>query len=123
MGDFLGLSSKDFLRRYVTREGDHLVLKDGARGECVFYDWDTSRCRVYPLRPAQCRTYPFWLRILKSRGDWEREGVFCPGIGEGKEHAGGWIDSVMLEERPVPLVSGTAQGDKGRENVFSKNTQ
>jgi Fe-S-cluster containining protein len=81
---FLGLSPEEGLRCYATRHEGRFALRDGPRGECIFYDWETARCRVYPVRPEQCRNYPFWPSLLKSRADWEKEARFCPGIGQKK---------------------------------------
>ena len=84
---FMKLSEEEFFRRYACRDGQRMILRDGARGECIFYDWDSALCRIYPFRPAQCRSYPFWPALLASREAWERESALCPGIGTGVFHS------------------------------------
>ncbi|NLH94625.1 MAG: YkgJ family cysteine cluster protein [Synergistaceae bacterium] len=95
---FLGLSSDEGLRCYATRQEGRLVLRDGPRGECIFYEWATARCKVYLVRPHQCRQYPFWPSILKNRENWEEERKLCPGIGEWKPSASGRGPVVSREE-------------------------
>jgi Fe-S-cluster containining protein len=67
----LGISSSEFLDRYVVIEwqpGDvfpriYLGMVDDGRASCPFVT-DTG-CRVYAGRPAACRTYPL------GRGAWQ----------------------------------------------------
>lgn len=92
---FLEIPAEEFFRRFVSMRGGRLVLKDGPKGECTFYDWDTGLCRVYACRPAQCRTYPFWPSVVGSREAWEGEAAFCPGIGRGDFHSRDWIEDVL----------------------------
>ncbi|NLI95541.1 MAG: YkgJ family cysteine cluster protein [Synergistaceae bacterium] len=94
----LGLTFEEGVRRYGIVEEGRLTLKDGSRGECIFYDWDTARCRIYPVRPDQCRVYPFWPSILESPEKWEEEGKMCPGI--------------RSVQRPVPDFTPRIQGEK-----------
>ncbi|MEN8200774.1 MAG: YkgJ family cysteine cluster protein [Thermodesulfobacteriota bacterium] len=59
-----GLSSSDFLDRYVIREQEssdifprfYLTMVDDGRASCVFVSEDG--CTVYPGRPGACRAYP-----------------------------------------------------------------
>jgi Fe-S-cluster containining protein len=99
IAELLSSSPEEFFRNYVSRSGDSLVLKDGHRGECIFYDWDNALCLIYPFRPAQCRKYPFWPSLLGTREAWERESAFCPGIGQGDFHSREWIDTVLSDQK------------------------
>jgi hypothetical protein len=98
IAEFLSLSPEEFFWNYVSRIGDSFVLKDGHRGECIFYDWDNALCLIYPCRPSQCRKYPFWPSLLGTREAWERESAFCPGIGQGDFHSREWIDTVLSDQ-------------------------
>jgi Fe-S-cluster containining protein len=103
IADFLGLSREDFFWRFATLSGEEIILKDGSRGECTFYEWDSGLCLVYPSRPAQCRTYPFWRSVMATEESWEREGGFCPGIGRGGFHSVEWIERILAGENlPSP---------------------
>jgi len=99
IADFLGLSRREFFWRFATVSGEKIILKDGPRGECTFYEWDSGLCLVYPSRPAQCRTYPFWHSVMATEESWEREGSFCPGIGQGGVHSAEWIDGILSGEK------------------------
>lgn len=98
IADFLGLSRREFFWRFATVSGGKIILKDGPRGECTFYEWDSGLCLVYPSRPTQCRTYPFWHSVMATEESWEREGSFCPGIGQGGFHSAEWIDGILSGE-------------------------
>ena len=60
----LGLSSSEFLSRYVIVEWDdqqifpncYLTMVDDGRASCVFVN--TAGCTVYADRPGSCRAYP-----------------------------------------------------------------
>lgn len=114
VAEFLSLSPEDFFWGFVSRKGDSLVLKDGSRGECIFYDWYKGLCLIYPCRPAQCRKYPFWPSLLGTREAWERELSFCPGIGQGDFHSREWIEAVLADQgSPAPSGdTGTPGGEE-----------
>lgn len=100
IAEFLDLPPEEFFQRFASMEGERFTLKDGSRGECIFYDWDTGLCRIYPSRPAQCRKYPFWPSLVVSKETWGHEGAFCPGIGQGDFHSRALIDAILAGERP-----------------------
>ncbi len=114
---FLSLSPEEFFWSFVSRSGDSLVLKEGPRGECIFYDWDKALCQIYPCRPAQCRRYPFWPSLLGKREAWERESTFCPGIGQGDFHSREWIDAVLTDQG-LPASAGDSSAPGGDESHF-----
>lgn len=54
---FKRLKKEKILSSY--REGtDLFMLQPNARGECLFLDPHTRRCRVYDRRPDVCRDFP-----------------------------------------------------------------
>ncbi|MCS7315280.1 MAG: YkgJ family cysteine cluster protein [Bryobacterales bacterium] len=77
----LGLSAREFERRYVYRTPYTLRLRKPRRAACHFLS--DSGCLLHPAKPTQCRLYPFWPEILEEPGGWRREADFCPGIGRG----------------------------------------
>ena len=58
------------------------TLRDGAAGDCVFYDREQG-CTIYPVRPRQCRTWPFWESNVQSPETWQETCAICPGSGQG----------------------------------------
>ena len=95
MAEELGLTRREFRRRYVKREDGWQILEMGEK-DCPFLDG--SRCNVYAARPIQCRTFPFWRENLDSPKSWEGLSEFCPGIGQGPRHPLHVIND-RLEER------------------------
>lgn len=78
----LGMSVREFERRYTSVEDGWVVLRMDLQ-TCPFLEG--TRCGVYAARPLQCRTFPFWKENLKSRASWEVLSEFCPGIGRGEK--------------------------------------
>ncbi len=78
----LGLSAREFERRYVFRTRHTLRLRKPRGAACYFLH--EHGCRLHPDKPTQCRLYPFWPEIVEQRGGWRRESAFCPGIGRGR---------------------------------------
>ena len=78
----LGLTRKEFLKRYTRRARGGRVLKD--RGDrCVFLSPE-GLCEIYDARPLQCRTFPFWPENLNPKTWNETIASDCPGVGRGK---------------------------------------
>jgi len=78
----LGLTAREFRRKYVRRLWRGLSLKEKPNYDCVLLD-SGGRCVAYEVRPRQCRAWPFWPTNLVSRRAWEQAARRCPGIGKG----------------------------------------
>lgn len=61
----LGISTTDFIARYVQMTTIGYLLRQTARG-CVFLTWKQQRanCRIYAFRPDACRN---WVASLSRR--------------------------------------------------------
>ena len=93
---FLGLSRRDFLARYASKEDGAVTIRTDSPA-CPFLQAD-NRCGIYPVRPKQCATWPFWRENLE-RAVWEEEvAECCPGIGEGKLHSAEEIEATASED-------------------------
>ena len=55
----LGISTGDFVRRHLERNGPYLRATDD--GACIFLDG--KQCSVHADRPLACRTYPLGRRV------------------------------------------------------------
>jgi Fe-S-cluster containining protein len=80
----LGITRREFRRRYAFRDEDGWTQLKTAENRCVFLDPKTNACTVYPVRPTQCRTFPFWSGFVVD-GEWTDEvRGLCEGIGRGR---------------------------------------
>mgnify|MGYP001057397522 FL=1 len=77
----LGLTPRDFERRYVYRTARSLRLRKPRGSSCYFLN--ATGCLLHPDKPTQCRMYPFWPELVEDACAWKREADFCPGIGRG----------------------------------------
>ncbi len=78
---FVGMAVEDFEARYVVRFRHRMRLRKPAREQCPFLE--ESGCRIHPAKPSQCRLFPFWPELVQERGNWNKTGEYCPGIGQG----------------------------------------
>jgi len=79
---FLGLTQRDFLRRYTKRTDFGFTSLRFVDGACVFLK--DGLCQVHEVKPTQCRSWPFWEENLESPQSWANEVAdFCPGEGRG----------------------------------------
>jgi hypothetical protein len=78
---FLGLSPREFERRYIYRTKHLLRLRKPRGAQCPFLGEDG--CGVHPAKPTQCRVFPLWPDLLEDRGEWREVAAYCPGIGRG----------------------------------------
>lgn len=91
----LGISRREFLERYCTREDGWVVLRMD-QPACSFLD-EANRCRIYPVRPKQCATWPFWTENL-DRSAWEGPvSACCPGIGKGPVTPAAEVERIARE--------------------------
>lgn len=82
--NFLNLDEDAFRRAYVTYKWGNPSFIERRNGDCIFYDAASLKCSIYPLRPAQCWLFPFWLSVMESRTEWNRQAKHCPGMNEGR---------------------------------------
>ena len=88
IADVLEMDVEQFEDTYVRKIGIRKSLKELPTSyDCVLLDGETRKCTVYSARPRQCRTWPFWDSNLKTKEDWIRTCVECPGSGSGKLHS------------------------------------
>lgn len=89
----LGLTEKQFYRRYAKRIGRQWSLKERRTKhghDCVFLDRTSvpgkAVCSMYTCRPTQCRTWPFWSENLTSPETWDavKRNTPCPGMDRGR---------------------------------------
>jgi Fe-S-cluster containining protein len=93
---WLGLSRRDFLERYCSREDGAVSIRTDSPA-CPFLESD-HRCAIYPVRPKQCATWPFWSENLE-KAVWEEEvRACCPGIGQGRRHSSEEIKRIAGED-------------------------
>jgi Fe-S-cluster containining protein len=79
---YLGLTRRQFLARYCTKEDGSWYSLRMDEPACPFLGED-NRCGIYQVRPKQCATWPFWEENLKQR-TWEGPvKACCPGIDKG----------------------------------------
>jgi Fe-S-cluster containining protein len=79
IADFLNITMKEFMRRYVRRVGGRFSLIESKTNyDCIFLK--NKKCMVYGARPKQCRTYPWWPQNLHSKQAWEETAKTCEGI-------------------------------------------
>jgi len=78
---YLGLSARDFEKRYCYRTRRQLRLRVPREAQCHFLRADG--CSIHAVKPTQCRIFPFWPELAKSRAEWRKTARYCPGIGQG----------------------------------------
>jgi Fe-S-cluster containining protein len=100
---FLGIDRDEFNRSYCREVPlgivKRLSLTEKSNLDCVF--WENDGCSVYAARPLQCRSFPFWSSSLSSKTRWKEVARDCPGIGAGRVHSRGEIESwlrIRMEE-------------------------
>ena len=79
MAKILGMTLKDFRKKYVTKDDGELVLKMSVQGGCIFFV--NRRCIVYAARPTQCKTFPFWKDSFLNKTEWNYVRLYCRGSG------------------------------------------
>ncbi len=93
---FLGISRRDFLKRYCTKEPHSFVTLRMDTPACPFLN-EKQQCSIYPVRPMQCRTWPFWEHNL-TEAQWNGPVKdCCPGIGKGTLYPADEVDRIARE--------------------------
>ncbi|MHC4762412.1 MAG: YkgJ family cysteine cluster protein [Planctomycetota bacterium] len=78
-------------RPEVERLADYLKITVGVEGQ--------RRCIIYPVRPNQCRTWPFWSENLSKPEVWNRAGVKCGGINQGRSYKYEEIEAIRKQRK------------------------
>ena len=81
--NFLGVSEAEFRRDYVTLRWGASSFIEKRNGDCVFYDAESAKCEIYPIRPLQCTLFPFWVSVMESEEEWDKQAKRCPGMNVG----------------------------------------
>ncbi len=77
---FLGLTEKEFLKKYaVIKSGGRIELKT-RNGFCIFFDKDTRQCKVHPVKPEKCKEWPFVKAIFEDYDSFKIIKSSCPGL-------------------------------------------
>ena len=97
MAQKLGMSEKEFARKYVRNVSGDLALIDKGNDDCVFLD-DQGCCELYEERPVQCRTFPWWPEIVRSKYTWNNSAYDCPGFNKGRIHSRQEIEDGLKEK-------------------------
>jgi uncharacterized protein len=79
---FLGLSQRQFERKYVYRTANVRRLRTPRAVQCYFLR--DGACSIHPAKPTQCRIFPFWPELVDVPKAWHRAASWCPGIGKGE---------------------------------------
>jgi Fe-S-cluster containining protein len=101
------LTNDQFIKSYCrwipsVNKIERLSLKEKANLDCIFWD---SGCKVYDFRPLQCSAFPFWPSILIFKESWERTGMSCPGVGQGKPHSFDEIHALLDKQESEPAIT------------------
>ena len=92
----LGLSEREFERKYAFIDKDGWTQLAIANDRCVFLGPDGA-CGVYAARPAQCRTFPFWRDFVED-GTWTPEArELCEGVGRGRSYSRDEAERLMIQ--------------------------
>ena len=79
--EFLGMTPKEFEKRFVYRTRHRMRLRVPRGKNCHFLV--EGGCSIHPAKPTQCRTFPFWPELIQIWSEWKKTGRYCPGIGAG----------------------------------------
>ena len=94
--EYLGISRKEFLDRYCTKEPRSWWSLRVDQPACPFLREDNG-CAIYPVRPKQCATWPFWEENLKE-ATWKGPvKECCPGLDQGPLHSAEEVERIARE--------------------------
>jgi len=80
--EFLGMTQRDFERKYVYRTKNLRRLRTPRETQCHFLR--EGGCSIHPAKPTQCRLFPFWPELVDHSKEWHKAATWCPGIGKGE---------------------------------------
>jgi Fe-S-cluster containining protein len=104
--EFLDINRDEFNHSYcrVVPLGivRRISLTEKPNLDCVF--WENDGCSVYAARPLQCRSFPFWSSSLSSKARWREVARECQGIGTGRVHDRGEIESWLRKRIEEALL-------------------
>lgn len=78
----LGMTTREFERRYVYRTRHLLRLRVPRHQQCHFLR--DGGCSIHAVKPVQCRAFPFWPELVDDKREWKKTAAWCPGIGKGE---------------------------------------
>lgn len=93
----IGISEKEFLKKYVRNAYGRYALIDNNLGACIFMNEDGT-CKYYNERPSQCKTFPWWPEIIENKEEWESNPYNCPGIGIGRLYTEEEIEEALKDQ-------------------------
>jgi Fe-S-cluster containining protein len=82
IAEYVGMTARDFERRYVYRTRHLLRLRVPREQQCHFLR--DGGCSIHAVKPVQCRKFPFWPELVNSTREWKKTAAWCPGIGKGE---------------------------------------
>ncbi len=82
IAQYVGLTVREFERRYVYRTKHLLRLRVPRERQCHFLG--DGGCSIHAVKPVQCRLFPFWPELVESKREWKKTAAWCPGIGKGE---------------------------------------
>jgi len=96
--NFLELSEAEFSRGYVTLRWGAPSFIERRNGDCVFYDAENAKCAIYPIRPSQCSLFPFWISVMESKEEWDKQAKRCPGMDVGRLYVADEIQEFLAQD-------------------------
>ena len=81
IAEYVGMTAREFERRYVYRTKHLLRLRVPRQQQCHFLR--EGGCSIHAVKPVQCRIFPFWPEMVESKREWKKTARYCPGIGKG----------------------------------------
>ncbi len=79
IAEYVGMTARDFERRYVYRTSHRLRLRVPRQQQCHFLR--DGGCSIHAVKPVQCRLFPFWPELVESKREWKKTAAWCPGNG------------------------------------------
>jgi Fe-S-cluster containining protein len=76
--ELLGIGRKDFISRFLIKNGGTYAHEVRKGGQCVFLKG--SVCDLQSVKPEQCRTFPFWDEYIGKDGELINFDRPCRGI-------------------------------------------
>ena len=82
IAEYVGMTARDFERRFVYRTRHLLRLRVPRDQQCHFLR--DGGCSIHAVKPVQCRKFPFWPELVNSTARVEKNGGLVSGDREGR---------------------------------------